>query len=127
MRTLERLLSASIACALCALAGCASVPQEELEKRAAEIKVYAPAELSGVPYESVGHVWVSSWRTAFFAPTYPGKDEAVSSLRAEAARLGANGIVNIVCLDENAPRKSTNEESAVLCYANAIRVRPSEG
>ena len=119
--------SASIACLALALAGCASVPQGEVDSRAAGIKVYKPAELSGASYESVAHVWVDSWRTAFYAPTYPSEDEAVRSLRAEAARLGANGLVNIVCLDQNVPKKAADTQPAVLCYANALRVPKSGG
>ena len=127
MKTRDPLLSALIACAVCALSGCASVPQQDIERRAAEIKVYKPAELSGTSYESVGHVWVDSWRTAFYPPTYSSEDEALRSLRAEAARLGANGLVNIVCLDQNVPKKSGNAELAVLCYGYAIRVRQGTG
>ena len=127
MKTRTPLLPASIVCAVCALSGCATVPQDEIEQRAAEIKVYKPADLSGVSYESVGHVWVDSWRTAFFPPTYPGESEALRSLRAEAARLGANGLVNVVCLDQSVPKKPGNAEAALLCYANAVRVRPSQG
>ena len=122
MKNRDLLQSALALSAVCALCGCASAPQADIEGRAAEIKVYKPAELSGVPYESVGHVWVDSWRTAFFPPTYPNEDEAVRSLRAEAARLGANGLVNIVCLDQNVPAKA-GKEPTILCYANAIRVR----
>ena len=127
MKTRDSLLSVSIVCAVCALGGCASVPQQDVEKRAAELKIYKPAELSGTPYQSVGHVWVDSWRTAFYPPTYPSEDEAVRSLRAEAARLGANGLVNIVCLNQNVPAKSASAEPAILCYAYAIRVQQGAG
>ena len=127
MKTRDPLLSASIVCAMCALSGCASVPQEDIEKRAAEIRIYRTAELSDAPYESIGHIWVDSWRTAFFPPTYSSEDEALRSLRAEAARRGANGLVNVVCLDQNAPRKPASEAPAVLCYAYAVRVRRSDG
>ena len=127
MKTADLVLSASIVCATCALPGCANVPQAEVDSRAAEIKVYKPPELSGTSYESVGHVWVDSWRTAFWAPTHPTEDEAVRALRAEAARLGANGIVNVVCLDQNVPKKSADAQPAILCYSNALRVPKSGG
>lgn len=127
MKTATLFLSASIAFVACAVSGCASAPQADAEKQAAEIKVYKAAELSGTPFESVGHIWVSSWRSAFFPPTYPSEDEALRSLRAEAAQLGANGLVNIVCLDQNAPAKPSNATQAILCYANAVRVRGSAG
>jgi hypothetical protein len=127
MKTHDSFLSSLIASVACAVCGCASVAQGDIEKQAAEIRVYKLAELSGTPYESVGHIWVDSWRTAFFPPAYPGEDEALRSLRAEAARLGANGLVSVVCLDQNTPTKSTNAVPAILCYANAVRVRPRQG
>ena len=123
MKTRDPLFSALIVCVLCTLCGCASVPQEP----SAEIRIYKSGELLGTPYDSVGHVWVDSWRTAFFPPTYPSEDEALRSLREEAARLGANGIVNVVCLDQNLREKSAKTEPAILCYANAVRVRPRQG
>jgi hypothetical protein len=122
MKIRTSLLSTSIACFFVVVSGCSSVPQGDIESRAAELRVYKTAELTGTNYESVGHVWVDSWRAAFYPPTYPTEDEAVRSLRAEAARLGANGIVNVVCLDQNVPKKSSTAEAAILCYANAIRV-----
>jgi hypothetical protein len=127
MRTRDPLLSASIVCAMCALSGCASVPQEDIEKRAAEIRIYRTAELAEARYESIGHIWVDSWPTAFFPPTYTSEDEALRSLRAEAARLGANGLVNVVCLDQNVPRKPASEATTVLCYGYAVRVPRSPG
>jgi len=127
MKTRDPLVSVLIASIAFALCGCASVPQGEIDSRAAAIKVYTPPELTGASYESVGHVWVDSWRTAFWAPTYPTEDEAVRALRAEAARLNGNGIVNIVCLDQNVPKKSPDAAPAILCYSNALRVPKSGG
>jgi hypothetical protein len=123
MKTSRSLCSALVPFAACALAGCASVPQGQAEAAAADIKVYKLGDLPSGSYEPVAHVWVDSWRTAFWAPTYATEDEAVSSLRTEAARLGANGLVNIVCLDQNTPAKSANAAPAILCYGYAIRVR----
>src|SRR5215475_12363935 len=121
MKTRAPLVPALIVSIVLAFAGCASAPQAEIDSRAAELKVYKPPELTGTSYESVGHVWVESWRTAFWAPTYPTEDEAVRALRAEAVRFGANGIVNVVCLDQNVPKKPASAEPAILCYANALR------
>src|ERR1700741_4393254 len=92
-------LAASIVCGACIVSGCASVPEADFEQRVADVKLYKSRELAGTVYESVGHVWVDSWRTAFWPPTYPTLEEAVQAARAEAARLGANGLMNTVCLD----------------------------
>jgi len=127
MKIRDSVFYASIACGLSAFCGCASAPQADIDGRAEQIRIYTPAELSGSSYESVGHVWVDSWRTAFYPPTYPSEEEAVRALRAEAARFGANGLVNIVCLDQNVPKKSASAGPAILCYANALRVPPTGG
>src|SRR5215470_9788188 len=123
MRPCRSLTSALVACAASVLAGCASVPQGQSDVAAADIKVYKLGQLPSGSYEPVAHIWVDSWRSAFWSPTYATEDEAVSSLRAEAARLGANGLVNIVCLDQNVPTKSANATPAILCYGYAVRVR----
>ena len=119
--------STLVAVAVCVLSGCASAPQGDVERRAAELNVYGVGQLSANRYEVVSHVWVDSWRTAFWPPTYPTQEEAIASLRAEAARLGADGLVNVVCRDQGRSSWSTSAEPAILCYGSAIRVKPREG
>src|SRR5215471_20599688 len=126
MRAFRSLSPALVAGGACVLAGCATVPQGQ-EGVAAEIKVYKPGQLATGSYEGVAHVWVDSWRTAFWPPTYESENEAVSSLQAEAARLGANALVNVVCLDQNTQTKSASAKPAILCYGYAIRVRQGTG
>jgi hypothetical protein len=43
------------------------------------------------------------------------------------ARLGANGLVNTVCLDQSRGQLFGNDELAILCYGNAVRIRGSAG
>jgi hypothetical protein len=118
-------LSALLVCAL--ISGCASIPEAELERRTEEVKLYKGSELLSTSYESVGHVWVDSWRTAFWPPSYSTLDEAVRSMRAEAARLGANAVVNSVCLDQGRSSWFGKPEPAILCYGNAVRIRGNAG
>jgi len=120
-------LAAPLLCAACIVSGCASIPEEEIERRVTEVKLYKTSELSSTSYESVGHVWVDSWRTASSPPTYPTLEEAVWSARAEAARLGANGLVNTVCLDQSRGMVFGKGEPAIVCYGNAVRIRGSAG
>jgi hypothetical protein len=113
--------------ALCALAGCASAPPADVVKRAADINVYAMPQLTDKPYDVVNHIWVDNWRTAFAAPTYPSEDEALAALRLEAARAGADGLINVVCLDQDRPKREASAKPAILCYGNAVRLRGSAG
>jgi len=115
-----------IALAACALAGCASAPLADGTKPASEVNLYKMNNLSGTSYEIVSRIWVGSWRSAFYTPTYPSEDEAIQSLRTEAARLGANGLADVVCLDQGRTRLFQNPGPVILCYANAIRVRPAQ-
>jgi len=124
IRRPHRLAALWLAGALC---GCASAPTPENAAAPADLKVYQLAELTGRSYENLGYVWVDSWRSAFRLPTEPAQDDAIASLRAEAARRGADGLVNLVCLDQNVPRSPKDGEPGFLCYANAIRLKRGEG
>ena len=92
--------SALVAVAVCVLSGCASVPQSEINVAATEVKIYAPGKLSVNQYEVVRRIWVDSWRSNFLLPTYPSEADGIASMQAEAARLGADGLINVVCMEQ---------------------------
>jgi hypothetical protein len=115
--------SALVAVAVCVLSGCASAPQSGVERRAAEVKVYEPDQLVQGQHELVRYLWVDSWRSAFWLPSYSSEAEGIASLQVEAARLGANGLINVSCRDQGHSIWSWRREPAILCYGNAIRVR----
>jgi uncharacterized protein YbjQ (UPF0145 family) len=119
--------SAPVAVAVCVLSGCASVPQSGLEQGTTEVKVYETGTLAASRYVVVRRIWVDSWRSAFRLPTYSSEAEGIASLRAEAGRLGADGLINVICLDQGHSKWSSNPAPVVLCYGNAIRVRRNEG
>jgi len=115
--------STLVAVAACVLSGCASNPQNGGESRATEVKIYEPAQLAQGQYELVRYLPVDSWRTAFLLPTYSSQAEGIASLQADATRLGANGLINVSCLDQGSSIWSWSREPSVLCYGNAIRMR----
>jgi hypothetical protein len=116
--------SALVAVTVCALSGCASAPQSGVERRqAAEVKVYEPDQLVQSQYELVRYLWVDSWRTAFWLPSGSSEAEGIACLQAEAARLGANGLINVSCRDQGHFMWSWSRKPTILCYGNAIRVR----
>jgi hypothetical protein len=116
-------VAALVAVALCVLSGCASAPQSGVKRQAAEVKVYQPEQLAQDRYELVRYLWVDSWRTAFWLPLASSEAGGIASLQAEAARLGANGLINVSCRDQGHFMWSRSREPAILCYGNAIRVR----
>ena len=119
--------SALVAVAVCALSGCASVPQSGVEAGATEVKVYGSGKLAASQYEVVRRLWVDSWRAAFWLPTYPSEAEGIASLQTEAGRLGADGLINVICLDQGHSKWTWSPGPAVLCYGDAIRVRRNQG
>jgi hypothetical protein len=119
--------SAPIAVAACLLSACASVPPTGVEGKVTEVKLYASGQLAASQYEVVRHIWVDSWRADFSVPTYPSEAVGIAALRVEAARLGADGLINVTCLDQGHPQWWSSTEATVLCYGNAIRLRRNEG
>ena len=115
--------SALVAVAVYVLCGCASIPRSGVERQGAEVKVYEPKQLAQGQYEVVRRLWVDSWRTAFWLPSDSREAGGIASLQAEAARLGANGLINVSCRDQGHSIWSWSREPAILCYGNAIRVR----
>ena len=83
-----------------AILGCASAPKES-EESVAAVQIYRSAQLLVGKYETVKPLWVGSWRSAFWAPEYRTAEEGISALRAEAGKLGANGLINVACYQDN--------------------------
>jgi hypothetical protein len=127
MKTSISRLAALLAGTACVLGAGAVAAQSDVEQRAAQPKIYVFGEIDMNRYEIVARPWVDSWRSAFWAPTFPSRDQAVAALQTEAARRGADGLYNVNCLDQRAGKLSTSAEPAFLCYGVAIRVRPGQG
>jgi hypothetical protein len=117
-------LAAASACALCTGA---AIAQGIVEQRASELRIYALGEISMSRYEVVGRPWADSWRSALWVPTFPSQEQAIAALQTEAASRGANGLLNVNCLDRGGWSWSSKTEPAFLCYGIAIRTQPSQG
>ena len=109
------------------LSGCASTPQSGVESRADEVKVYELGQIAVNRYDVLSHIWADSWRSATGMPLHASEAQGVASLQAEAARLGANGLVNVVCLDQGRPNWWSSPAPAYLCYGIAVRVKANAG
>ena len=116
-------LSALIAITLCALCGCAHVLKRGVVGQAAEVKVYRPDQLLLGQYEHVRYLWADSWRSAFWLPGASNEAGGIASLQAEAARLSANGLINVSCMDQGHFWRFSSRQSSIVCYGHAIRVR----
>ena len=93
-------------------AGCASTAPAPVEK------VTVHESRASVPpgYEVIKRIWVDSWQSAFFVPTYASRDEAAQALREQAAALGGNGVINFACY-----RKY--DDSSLGCNGTVVRFK----
>ena len=108
---------------ICALAGCASAPKEGAESQAAPVEIYRAGQLAPNQYEGVRYLWADTWRSAFWLPGAASEEDGIAKLQAAAARLGANGLINVSCLDQGHFPGSWSNKPSILCYGHAIRVR----
>ena len=120
-------LAALVAGSVCALCAGIGIAQGDVELRASRLKLYTLGEIAADRYEVVGRPWGDSWRSAFWVPTFPNEEQAIAALQIEAARRGADGLLNVTCLDQGRWKWSSNTEPAFVCYGIAIRVRPGQG
>ena len=126
MKIRRPLVSALVAGAMCALTAAAGNAQGGAGQRGPNLRIYTPGELSVSGYEVVGHPWVDSWRSAFWLPTFASAEQAIDALKTEAAGRGADGLVNVFCLDQGHWAWSSDTEPAYLCYGTAIRLKPGQ-
>jgi len=124
-----RILSLSLltGAAVCLACGCASSPQTASEGRSAPVPAHTANPYVGKPYEVLGPLWTGSWRSALRLTTYPTKDEAIAALQSEAARVNADALISVSCLDEGGSSWFKNNEPGFLCYGVAIRLPASQG
>ena len=114
---------AKLAVILAALAVSGAVlPQAAAsETPGAAVRIYEAGALAPDRYTVVEHLWAESWRSAFWVPAHAESGNAIAALQQEAAHLGADGIVNLNCLNEGGGWFSGKD--AYFCYGNAIKLK----
>src|SRR5262245_9912167 len=101
------------------LSACATTKSDDAQTKSDEVKIYSPAELRQGSYETVKRLWVESWRTAFWVPTYSSRDDGIAALKDKAQSLGANGLVNVDCYGDSG---LFGGSPSYTCYGKAIKV-----
>lgn len=103
-----------LACAL--FAGCATSKKATTATvPASQVQVYNTTQLVPDQYTIVDHIWIDSWRSNISIPTYATADAGVEALKQKAADAGANGLLNVICLDATG-----YANGRLLCYGDAI-------
>jgi uncharacterized protein YbjQ (UPF0145 family) len=84
----------------------------------APIRVFDAGELTLARYTVLKRLWTGSWRSAFVVPAHDDASAAIAALTTEAASVGADGIVNLHCMND-----SGGWPSGYFCYGLAIKLR----
>ncbi len=84
------------------------------------VRVYDSAEIAFDRYVVLKRLWVEGWRSAFRIQGHRTPEAARQALMSEAARLGADGVVNLSCFDRD---DSIFWGRGHYCYGSAIRLK----
>lgn len=115
LRALEGLLT----CALCAVSISGACAQGAAESK--QPRIFLPGELTLDRYTVVQRLWVEPWRSAVSIPTHEDRNTAITELLAAAGKLGADGIVNLICLNDRGGSQSG--KNSFFCYGNAVKIK----
>ena len=98
----------------------AAVPHAVAAAQGGAPRIYKVGEVTLDRYTVIERIWVGSLRTAFWLPTHADEQSAIEAVMSEAARLGADGVVNLHCLND---RGGLPPLMGHFCYANAIKLK----
>lgn len=102
----------TLSCMFCVAVGSA------LAADAARVKVFDATQLSLDRYTVVKRIWTETWRSAFWVSTYDDASDAIAALTSKAADAGADGVVNLHCLNDTG-----GWGSGYFCYGLAIKLK----
>jgi uncharacterized protein YbjQ (UPF0145 family) len=109
MRFLPAGLLAAIACALTvSTVGAQDTP----------VRVFDTGELTLDRYTVIERLWAGTLRASFWVPTHDDPGSAIAALTSKAADLGADGVVNLHCVND-----AGGWDGGYYCYGLAIKLR----
>ena len=84
------------------------------------VPIYDSTQIALDRYTVVKRLGVQGWRSGYYIESYRDVATAAEALLAQAAQLGADGLVNVYCLD----RSDRLKGDGYYCYGNAIKLKP---
>ena len=88
--------------------------------QSAGVPVYDATQLALDRYTIVARLGVEDWQSAFWIKGHGDLDSAKQALVNDAARRGADGVINLTCFDQT---DRIFRPAGFYCYGNAIRIR----
>ena len=85
-----------------------------------QVSIHESDSSAPLRYRIVKRLWVDSWRSSFFVPSYRSREEAAAEFRLQAASLGGNGVINFGCYNMVAS-PSPPPGSPLACNGTVVR------
>jgi hypothetical protein len=82
------------------------------------VTVFDAGALTPDRYTVIERIWTGTWRAPFWFPGYDDAGAAVAALTSKAGSLGANGVVNLHCLND-----ARGWGGGYLCYGLAVKLK----
>jgi hypothetical protein len=105
--------------ALCLAAFASLVTGNSAAQGGPSLPIYDSTQVALDRYTVLKRLGVQGWKSGYTIPSYRDATSAAEALLAEAAGLGADGIVNLYCLD----RSDRWKGDGYYCYGNAIKLK----
>jgi hypothetical protein len=109
MRAFPAILLSAVVLAMAASAACA---QER------PIRIFDTGELTLDRYTVIERLWTGTWRASFWVPNHDDPSSAIAALTSKAADLGADGVVNLHCVND-----AGGWGGGYYCYGLAIKFK----
>jgi hypothetical protein len=109
---LSGITAVALSCACCLAGGSAFAVDP------GQVKVFEATELPLHRYTVVKRIWTQTWRSAFWVSNYDEASDAIAALTSKAADEGANGVINLHCLND-----THGWGGGYFCYGLAIRMK----
>ena len=101
--------------AILASTGCTTLGRNTAD---VPVRVFDTGELTLDRYTVIERLWTGTWRASFWVPAYEDASSAIAALTSKAADLGADGVVNLHCVND-----AGAWGAGYYCYGLAIKLK----
>jgi hypothetical protein len=112
----NRFWACALAIAASTLTGGAAVAQTA----SAAVPVYDSTQIALDRYTVIRRLGITGWESAFRIRGHGDVETAQRAVLTEAARFGADGVINLICFDQT---DRIFRPAGYFCYGNAIRLK----
>ena len=112
----KRFSICAFAIAASALAGGAAAAQTAV----AAVPIYDSTQIAFDRYTVTRRLGITGWDSAFRIRGHADVESAQRALLGEAARFGADGVINLICFDKT---DRIFKPAGYFCYGNAIKIK----